>query len=441
MTLKTSPSDIKFSDIRRQLKHTSSGSVSISEMMSGLFGVNSVFLGSDVNAGTRTAAQTEKQSSNTGGATSAFYMGSKYVSQHNKTAYNHNSTSTPEVITPYATSLSGKNVNLSEYIGTQGNIGAQTRDNMNNANQITNTGNMTSVSHTNRFNRTPGKSAQSGNAVDDCNFVQAVFSLKTFTDKVLDLPTTSSPGDFIFVIAVASTGAVVTNYLSSGQLRDYNGNSVTNAVLMSTYGPLENKTGSDTYQFAQFWKAGSTPVRYIDTKLYSSGAPSNATYTVIGGIVKGVDLTQSGGSYFGYGYSISKSTSSVEYRERLGGGRYGDSGGFVAEGGLGGNVGYTAAGNERRMIFNISPFTAGAFAAPTVGSGAPGTMLSGRRNTTTGGARFAYAIGANESGYTEGLQGKTFISTYTGAGGDMKVPRLVGSSNGTVTFSLRVKSK
>ena len=455
MSIKTSPSDIRFSDIREQLKHTTSGEIKISDMLSGNFGTFS-HLGGTTYYGTRTPSTLVKS-----GGTSGYAM-SKYVSQHNKTTYNTNFITYQESIAPITawptskTSLSdgeaaggtneNLNVNISEYIGTQGNIGAQTNT-LNNTHQISNTSNMTSVSvyggSSARFHRTRGKSGSvNGDAVDDVNFTQAVFTLKSFSYHTIDLPVVASQGDFIFVIAVGSTGATTTNYGS--RLRDNSGNTVSTASSMSTYGPTKDSTGSDTYQFAQFWKCGSTGVRYVDTRLYSGGAPSNATYTAIAGVVKGVNLTQSGSLWLGYGYYISKSESTLPYVSRLGGGRYSNNsstGSFQTESSnlyYASAVGRTLGLDERRMIFNITPFTTNNFGSIPVGaSNNPGALISGYRNTTTGGARFAYAIGANEGGVSIGIT-KTGFDTVTGSGGNISVPRCTGSGAETVTFDLRV---
>ena len=445
MTIKTSPSDIRFSDIREQLKHTTSGELKISDMLYGPFGNVSQPIAGSYNAGTRNIAQTAK-SGGTGN-----YVKSKYISQHNRVGYN-TSISSEEAITGWPLTKSSLsdgaaaggtdenlNVNISEYIGGQGNVGMQTST-MNNTHQITNTGNMTSVatnSTATRFHRTRGKSGGvSGIAVDDVNITQAVFTLKSFSYHALDLPVVASPGDFIFVIAVGTTGATTTNYGS--RLRDVNGNTVSNASSMTTYGPTEDQTGTDTYQFAQFWRCGSTGVRYIDTRLYSGGAPSTATYTVIGGVVKGVNLYQVSSTWYGYGYYISKSTSTSPYSSRLGGGRYSNntSGTIQAEGAFG-PFGGAFGQNERRMIFNITPFTSHSFAAP---SSSGGNLIAGRRNTTSGGARFAYAIGVNESGATYSIDKSGFSSVIGDSSGQMSVPRCTGSGAETITFDLRVQS-
>ncbi len=456
MSIKTSPSDIRFSDIREQLKHTTSGEIKISDMLSGSFGTYAGigFTSTTGNFGTRTPSTLVKS----GGSDWRAY--SKYVSQHNRASYNTNNHSQGDITAwpTNKTSLSdgaaaggtdeNLNVNISEYIGTQGNIGAQTNT-LNNTHQISNASNMTSISTFGganaRFHRTRGKSGSvSGDAVDDINFTQAVFTLKSFAYHAIDLPVVASNGDFIFVIAVGSTGATTTNYGS--RLRDNNGNTVSNAASMSTYGPTEDQTGSDTYQFAQFWKCGSTGVRYVDTRLYSGGAPSSATYTVIAGVVKGVNIYASGSTYLGYGYYINKSTSTIPYASRLGGGRYSSNstayGTFIAEQSIafGSNpIGVTAGFNERRMIFNITPFTAHNFGqTPVMASGInSGALISGYRNTTTGGARFAFAIGANESGASISIDKSGFDST-TGYGGDLAVPRCTGSGAETITFDIRV---
>lgn len=453
MSIKTSPSDIRFSDIREQLKHTTSGEIKISDMLSGVFGVQSV-IGSTVNYGTRTPSTLIKS-----GGTGNYAM-SKYVSQHNRETYNTNNHSQTSINAwPISkSSLSdgaaaggtdeNLNVNISNYIGTQGNIGAQTNT-LNNTHQISNTSNMTSVSvyggSTARFHRTRGKSGSvNGDAVDDVNFTQAVFTLKSFSYHAIDLPVVASEGDFIFVIAVGSTGATTTNYGS--RLRDNSGNTVSNAASMSTYGPTEDQTGTDTYQFAQFWRCGNTGVRYVDTRLYSGGAPSNATYTAIAGVVKGTNIGQSGSIYTGYGYYISKSTSTLPYVSRLGGGRYSNNsstGTFQSESSqlyTGSAEGRAIGLNERRMIFNITPFanSGQSFGAVPVGSSNnTGALISGYRNTLTGGARFAYAIGANESGASIGITKQGF-DTLTGSGGNISVPRLTGSGAETITFDLRV---
>ena len=458
MSIKTSPSDIRFSDIREQLKHTTSGEIKISDMLSGDFGLLSSFYGGGINYGRRYPNELVKDS---GASNSGSYLNSKYVSQHNKTSYNTNN-HIQGGITAWPlgpTSLSdgaaaggtdeNLNVNISEYIGTQGNIGAQTNT-LNNTHQISNTSNMSSVSvyggSSARFHRTRGKSGSvNGDAVDDCNFTQAVFTLKSFAYHAIDLPVVASAGDFIFVIAVGSTGATTTNYGS--RLRDNSGNTVSNAVNLSTYGPTEDTTGSDTYQFAQFWKCGDTGVRYVDTRLYSGGAPSNATYTVIAGVVKGVSIVQSGSSYTGYGYYVSKSTSTVPYTSRLGGGRFSNnsasgtflSGVFIAaEGSTGLPV--TLGFDERRMIFNITPFTTNNFSQVAVGAtDNTGALISGYRNTTTGGARFAYAIGANEYGASISIS-KFGFDNVSGYGGNISVPRCTGSGAETITFDIRVRS-
>lgn len=453
MSIKTSPSDIRFSDIREQLKHTTSGEIKISDMLSGQFGTSST-VGGTVYYGTRTPSTLIKS-----GGTGGLAM-SKYVSQHNRETYNTNNHSQTSITSwpSSKTSLSdgaaaggtdeNLNVNISEYIGTQGNIGAQTNT-LNNTHQISNTSNMTSVSayggSTARFHRTRGKSGSvNGNAVDDLNFTQAVFTLKSFSYHALDLPVVASEGDFIFVIAVGSTGSTTTNYGS--RLRDNSGNTVSNAASMTTYGPTKDQTGTDTYQFAQFWRCGSTGVRYIDTRLYSGGAPSNATYSVIGGVVKGVNIAQSGSIYTGYGYYISKSESTVPYVSRLGGGRYSNNsstGTFQSESSnsyTGSPVGRTLGFSERRMIFNITPFanSGQSFSAVNVGAtNNTGALISGYRNTLSGGARFAYAIGANEGGVSIGIT-KAGFDTTTGFGGNISVPRLTGSGAETITFDIRV---
>ena len=147
MTIKTSPSDIRFSDIREQLKHTTSGEIKISDMLSGPFGTYAG-IGGTTQFGTRANNALVKS----GGTDYRAY--SKYVSQHNRASYNTNNHSQGDITAwpTNKTSLSdgaaaggtdeNLNVNISEYIGTQGNVGAQTNT-LNNTHQISNASNMT----------------------------------------------------------------------------------------------------------------------------------------------------------------------------------------------------------------------------------------------------------------------------------------------------------
>ena len=131
----------------------------------------------------------------------------------------------------------------------------------------------------------------------------------------------------------------------------------------------------------------------------------------------------------------------------MGGGRFSNnsasgtflSGVFIAaEGSTGLPV--TLGFDERRMIFNITPFTTNNFSQVAVGAtDNTGALISGYRNTTTGGARFAYAIGANEYGASISIS-KFGFDNVSGYGGNISVPRCTGSGAETITFDIRVRS-